>query len=553
MDNTRNEFLAGRIYAIEEAENQRPPETPELCDIHKFVDTYLSEGFDNLKNINGDFCGALKQNTKWILFRDHMGVRTLYYYLKGKDFAFAEDMRDLFNLEGIDLSINERLFYLRARGANTNTLTETDFQYIQCVQPGSYTDFEETETGWKSTIHTYWIPGQKKIRYETEQQYIDKLRELVEDAVKIRLDSVEGPVGAELSGGLDSGVIDILIARSGREAKYVSWSPPYDVIPMQPVDERQVIEDICKQEGITFSFLPNSNIGNDAIERRLPPFVNTSNISRTAKLVSEQGIHYIFSGHGGDEGASHRANALELWYHHEYKEYIHEVWNARKGHRFRVLGTAARVAKGVLYELPKRKGPWQSKARDLIECLNKDYQKKMQKVTLPPLTFSYAPDEYIRNGGSRDRLDNCAIQGKDFDTRYLFPLLDFRVVDFSLGIPRYLFVSAGMNRYIYRLAFKDYIPESLYNLNRKNYASICALSQRQVSIEEEKTYFFSCLESIKASLCKADWIRWSRYLDETVCNSLLDRCAKRMSKQDIRELLILQELLTDYDVVRYMI
>ena len=164
MDSTRKEFLAGRIYAIDEAGKQRPPENPELTDIHNFVDTYLSETFDNLKNINGDFCGALKQNTKWILFRDHMGVRTLYYYLKGKDFAFAEDMRDLFNLEGIDLSINERLFYLRARGANTNTLTETDFQYIQCVQPGSYTDFEPTEDGWKITVHPYWIPGQKKIR-----------------------------------------------------------------------------------------------------------------------------------------------------------------------------------------------------------------------------------------------------------------------------------------------------------------------------------------------------------------------------------------------------
>lgn len=77
MDSTRKEFLAGRIYAIDEAGKQRPPGNPELTDVHNFVDTYLSETFDNMKNINGDFCGALRQNTKWILFRDHMGVRTL--------------------------------------------------------------------------------------------------------------------------------------------------------------------------------------------------------------------------------------------------------------------------------------------------------------------------------------------------------------------------------------------------------------------------------------------------------------------------------------------
>lgn len=516
MDSTRKEFLAGRIYAIDEAGKQRPPENPELADIHNFVDTYLSETFDNMKNINGDFCGAIQQNTKWILFRDHMGVRTLYYYLKGKDFAFAEDMRDLFNLEGIDLSINERLFYLRARGANTNTLTETDFQYIQCVQPGSYTDFERTEDGWKITVHPYWIPGQKKIRYETEQQYIDKLRELVEDAVKIRLDSVEGPVGAELSGGLDSGVIDILIARSGREAKYVSWSESYDVIPMQPVDERQVIEDICKQEGMVFSFLPKDETISDAKERRLPPFVNTRNISRTAKFFSEQGIHYVFSGHGGDEGASHRANALELWYYHEYKDYIHEVWNAMKGHHFRILGTVARVTKGVLCELPKRKGPWQNKDNDLVMCMNRTFRKKMQHVKFPSLTFSFDPKQYIINGGSRSRLDNCAIQGADYCVRYVFPLLDHRIIDFALGIPRYLFNHVGTNRYIYRESFRTILPRSLYDLNYKDYPSIRGILVTDVdSINPIPSLWINDVFS------KTDWVYWDEYIDNELCLALL--------------------------------
>lgn len=521
MDSTRKEFLAGRIYALDEAGKHRPPESPELTDIHNFVDTYLSETFDNMKNINGDFCGALRQNTKWILFRDHMGVRTLYYYMKGKDFAFAEDMRDLFNLDGIDLSINERLFYLRARGANTNTLTETDFQYIQCVQPGSYTDFEPTEDGWKITVHPYWIPGQKKIRYETEQQYIDKLRELVENAVKIRLDSVEGPVGAELSGGLDSGVIDILIARSGREAKYVSWSAPYDVIPMQPVDERQVIEDICKQEGITFSFLPMADESTDAISRHLPPFVNTSDISKTAKILSAQGIHFAFSGHGGDEGVSHRANALELWYHHEYKEYINEVWNAGKDHRFRILGTAARVAKGVLFDLPKRKSPWQNKDHDLIECLNEEFLGEMKKNAFPPLAFSYDPKYYICHGGSRNRLDNCAVQAVDYGVRYMFPLLDYRLVDFALVIPRSLYRRNGKNRYLFRETFKELMPVSLYEMDYKDFASIRELTQK-VSTDYTPVMSTSFREWIEQRLLSVNWADWSRFVKKVLDISQCD-------------------------------
>ena len=538
MNRSMNEFLAGRIYAITEAGIQKRPETAELNDITAFVDTYLSEGFDNLKNINGDFCGALKQQNKWILFRDHMGVRTLYYYLKGKDFAFAEDMRDLFKIDGIDLSINERLFYLRARGANLNTLTETDFQYIQCVQPGSYTDFEQNEAGWKITVHPYWIPGQKKIRYETEQEYIDKLRELVEDAVKIRLDSVEGPVGAELSGGLDSGVIDILIARSGREAKYVSWSLPYDVIPMQPVDERQVIEDICKQEGISFSFLPREDNGIDVIERHLPPFVNTIDISRTAEYFSDHGIHYVFSGHGGDEGASHRANLLELWYYHEYKEYFHEIWNARKGHHFRILGTVARVAKGVLYELPKHKSPWQNLDNDMFDCLNNDFRKKMYKETLPPLTFSFDPKQYIITGGSRNRLDNCAVQGSDYDIRYLFPLLDFRVIDFCLGIPRHMFKKAENNRYIYRKAFMNMIPQSLYDVHYKDMPSIqrSSATEENVAVEKLSVNVDKIFSDINCSY-------WNQYLDIESCISILSTPKAELTKGTIKRQCALLALL----------
>lgn len=539
MNITRAEFLAGMIYAVNDAENKSLSGIGPLSDVKAFADIYLAEGFDRLADINGDFCGAINRENKWILFRDHMGVRTLYYYLKGKDFAFAEDIRDLCAMDGIDLSINERLFYLRARGANTNTLTETDFRYIQCVQPGSCTDFEETENGWKVTVHPYWIPGQKKIRFDTEQAYIDRLRELVEDAVRIRLNAVEGPVGAELSGGLDSGVIDILIARSGREAKYVSWSLPYDVIPMQPVDERQVIEDICKQEGITFSFLPNSNIGHDAAERRLPPFVNTSDISRTAKFCSDQGIHYVFSGHGGDEGASHRANVLELWYHHEYKDYIREVWNGRKGHRIRIIGTAARIAKGIMLDLPKRKGPWQNKDRDLIECLNKDFLKRMGKVELPPMTFSYDPLRDILAGGCRSRLDNCAVQGADYAVRYLFPLLDYRIIDYCVSIPRRMFVHNGKNRYIFREAFKEIIPESLYQLNYKDFASIRDLLKTE-SAGKKVTHERSNKTEPASFLQALDRQIWERYLDADACHALMasdalssDCLARRYALKDL--------------------
>jgi asparagine synthase (glutamine-hydrolysing) len=45
--------------------------------------------------------------------------------------------------------------------------------------------------------------GQKKIRLASDEAYQKRLRELIEDAIKRRVDAVSGMVGAELSGGLD--------------------------------------------------------------------------------------------------------------------------------------------------------------------------------------------------------------------------------------------------------------------------------------------------------------------------------------------------------------
>ena len=63
----------------------------------------------------------------------------------------------------------------------------------------------------KMSTVIYWQPGSKKIRLSSEEAYIKQLRQLITDSVKRRLDAVPGVVGAELSGGLDSSIIDILI------------------------------------------------------------------------------------------------------------------------------------------------------------------------------------------------------------------------------------------------------------------------------------------------------------------------------------------------------
>lgn len=482
------------------------------------------------------------ENKECSLKRDEMGIRPLYYYLKEHDFAYAEDLRELCARPGADLSVNENWLYLECRGANSLSLTETEFKYINAVRPGSVTTFTHDSSGWTKKEEIYWEPGRKKIRFPKDEDYVRELRRLVETAIREELAEIDGLVGAEASGGLDSSVIDILISRMGRDACYVSWSSSFDEIPMQPVDERQVVQDVVGQEGKTFHFLPpETDETNDAIARFLPPFINTLQLSRTAKLVSEHGATTVFTGHGGDEGVSHRSNMVELWYHGEYGAFLRETWHNNKGRKLRLARTVKQILWGIFKDLPERKRGWQNEDHDLRCCMNPDFLASQKNTKFPPLYFSFDPVRYILQGGSRSRLDNCAVQAKDYGVRYVFPFLDPRVVDFAVSIPRRLYRKNGQTRWIYREAFKDLMPQSLYEVNYKDFPSLRDYKPpkkeepEQTPEQKERAR----REWIEANLNQLDWSRWNRYFDLDACEKLLSQDLEKLDDHERQRIFIL--------------
>ena len=69
--------------------------------------------------------------------------------------------------------------------------------------------------------------------------------------MKVRANIIKGLVGAELSGGLDSGVIDVLLNRLDKKGIYYSWSVHPNELEYAEDDERLIIEEICKRENMT--------------------------------------------------------------------------------------------------------------------------------------------------------------------------------------------------------------------------------------------------------------------------------------------------------------
>lgn len=550
-------LLFNREELIERCQEKATLSDEELliCYIDKF-------GLNALKDVNGDFCGAIYDDREksLTLFRDHMGIRPLFYFINEVMVAFSTDIRGLVALPQIDASVDEDWLYKTITGHISTGKDNTEFKYIFCVPPAGYIKFSLENNKIVTQRNEYWQLGSKKIRFSSETAYRNQLRELITDAVKRRLDVVSDPVGAELSGGLDSGVIDILINRMGREGIYVSWSPDPKDVPLVKNDERLVILDICEQENIVcnygktrISLGPESAIAGKmremgievnhdeqtALRYILPPYSNTHTICETAQFVSRNGARVVFTGHGGDEGVSHRCNPYEMFFHREYYHFLRYMWSTTHGKKRRIRNTLKKCYRILSEERKQLKQPFQMHFAS-PELLKADFSNKFIQKKMPPIYFAYDPKKYIKEGGSRNRLDVMAMLGAYSGVRYLAPFLDYRVIDFAVSIPRHMYLKGRSNRYIFREAFKEIMPESLYRLQIKEDNSFN-------SVEEDSDWFEEFSKYKKEALDKLDRVYWEPYLDFDVIDKWFEKGRpseeERKHEQDILYCLFLCAML----------
>lgn len=194
------------------------------------MEAYEKWGKDCPKYINGDFAFAVwdKQNKQLFIARDHLGVRPLYYCFGGTTFAYATDYRALFALPFVVKQLNEIKLYSLLSNTYNIAPEATYFEEIKKLPQAHL--LLVSEYGLKK--RKYWTPGANgKIRFKTEEEYAKALFDVVNDAIKLRIENVKGGIGAELSGGLDSSGVTVLanreIKKTGQKPFLLSWAPPF--------------------------------------------------------------------------------------------------------------------------------------------------------------------------------------------------------------------------------------------------------------------------------------------------------------------------------------
>ena len=189
-------------------------------DTEVIIHAFEEWGEKCLDRFIGMFAFALWDGKELFLARDRMGEKPLYYTLPRDPvrFAFASEIKSLLTLVDAGAELGDEY------GAfETSVGDRTLFKGILTLPPGCYLRYD----GRNVRVRRYWEIPSFDGPYEKEDYYVEKLRWLLEDAVKLRLRS-DVPVGVFLSGGLDSSIIACLARPDVVFSCRYPYGPGYD-------------------------------------------------------------------------------------------------------------------------------------------------------------------------------------------------------------------------------------------------------------------------------------------------------------------------------------
>lgn len=274
-------------------------------DTEVILHLYREYGLDFPNHCNGQFAIGLwdKRERKLILVRDRVGICPLYYSRESEQFVFASEVKALQPAMSSSLALDRQSLDHLFTGW-TCLPPKTIFQGVSQVAPG-----ELLVTDASGDIHRqqYWDLRFPCHRDDYDNRNVDTLTESLHqhllDATSLRL-RADVPVGAYLSGGLDSSVLVALMARRS-DVDLHTFSlgfadPGLDETPFQ----QQVVAHLGTQH-------KQIAVDNAHIAQQLPETIwhTESPLLRTAPapmgmlsgLVNQQGYKVVLTGEGADE------------------------------------------------------------------------------------------------------------------------------------------------------------------------------------------------------------------------------------------------------------
>lgn len=472
---------------------------------HRFISNHsdtevLVHGYrewgENLPiKLNGMFSFAVIDTVSSTLFlaRDRFGEKPLFYSARDGRFAFASELGSLL-IPGVlpeivlDRAAVKKYFaYCLFPGA------ETPYQGIKKL-PGGHQMIVDVKTG-VYTQREYWRfriePTQRRITARIENDLATELRELLECAVRDRMES-DVPLGVFLSGGMDSSAILSFAARHAKPGALQAFTvgftessfdeTPYASIVAKHIGCRHRVE-ICSLESARDRL--------QGLQREMDEPLGDSSILPTALLCdfARKHVTVALSGDGGDElffgydpfKAIAPGKMYFDWVPFIIKNHLRKIVNtipvgyANMAFDFKLR----RTLRGLSYT-PSIWAPVWMGALDPRE-LDELFQEKtdVEEVYKDAIEVwrACASDNdldrlaefftcfYLRDG-VLTKVDRMSMR---VGLEVRAPFLDQHVVEFARRLPASLKFRHGQGKYILKKALAGILPRSILNRGKKGF------------------------------------------------------------------------------------
>lgn len=452
----------------------------------------IHEGVSALSKLNGMFAFAFhdQYDNSWIIARDHFGIKPLYYTNLERQILFASEIKALL----INSYVKEKT--VRDDTALHQYLTfqfcleeRTLFKGIKKVKPGFYIK------GRGVTIEKeecYWDTKYKIDYSHTEEYFVEKLKYLLNDSVRLQLRS-DVPLGGYLSGGIDSSLVCSLASEH--------LDSPLSMFHGRFVEGSEYDESFYAKEVVTYSngkyyeVIPTAQDFVDDLPNLIysldeplagPGLFPQYHVSKLAK----QHVTVVLGGQGGDEIFGGYARYLVGYLEQALKGAIFETQEEGR-HLVSLESIVPHLSmlkqykpllsqfwsQGLFEQMDARYFRLIDRSQGLKHLLNKDLFESFdnnklfedfQSIFNHPDTHSYINKmthfDQKTLLPSLLQIEDRVSMSVSLESRV--PLLDFRIVDLVTTMPPPLKFQGGRSKHIFKKAIIDKLPKTI--LERKD-------------------------------------------------------------------------------------
>jgi asparagine synthase (glutamine-hydrolysing) len=502
-DETIHVVANGEIYDFERIQRdleRRGHRLRTKSDSEVILHLYEEFGAEALQELRGEYAFVLwdEPNQTLIAARDRFGIKPLYYAVHDNVLYFASEAKALF-AAGVPAAWDDESFFNASNfilhiGGSSRTLFKGVFQVPAAHYLLATRNHYEVRRYWDVNYPTAEAIAASAL---PDQVYIDQLRSVLDEAVRLRM-RADVPVGCYLSGGIDSCVVLGLAAAHAPQG-IRTFTLSFDD---KDYDEKTLAQEMATKVGaefhpidITSQHIADAFSG--AVFHSENLFFNPHSVAKyiLSDHVRKAGYKVVMTGEGSDEvfgGYAHFRRDMLLhnsagqdpeWVRRELAE-LSAANTVSSGthvpHQGSVPTSPMSTVERVLGFVPSWLESFGSSGQKIQRLLRDDFKAKFpgdasrQLLNLvdhsqlrgrDPLNQSlylwttFPLQHYVLNVLA-DRMEMAhSVEGR-------VPFLDHKVAELVRNMPISLKIRGRMEKYVLREATKDVVTENVYSRHK---------------------------------------------------------------------------------------